>query len=110
MWMTLQSDGPPMTPYMMVDIRDVSRALARIIDADVPSGTELPITGPFYTWKQFANFVKSSYPALDVKFAPQEEPTMTMDMTTTDKLLGVKWTPMEDTIRAFVEQQIALSK
>ncbi|UKZ94516.1 uncharacterized protein TrAFT101_009387 [Trichoderma asperellum] len=110
MWMTLQSDGPPMTPYMMVDIRDVSRALARLIDADVPSGTELPITGPLYTWKKFANFVKSSYPALDMKFAPQEEPTMIMDMTVTDKLLGVNWTPMEDTIRAFVEQQIALSK
>lgn len=109
MWMTLKSDGPPMTPYMMVDVRDVSVALAGIIDADVPSGTELPITGPLYTWKQYANFVKSNYPSVDVKFAPQEEPAMTMDTEITDKLLKVDWTPMEDTIRAFVEQQIALS-
>ncbi|KAL7921238.1 NAD(P)-binding protein [Trichoderma austrokoningii] len=111
MWMTLQSpcvlDHCATQP---LDIRDVSRALAQIIVVDVPSGTELAITGPLYTWKQFASFVKSNYPALSVKFAPQEEPTMTMDMTLTDKILGMDWTPMEDTIRAFVEQQIALLK
>ncbi|EHK19437.1 uncharacterized protein TRIVIDRAFT_156331 [Trichoderma virens Gv29-8] len=109
MWMTLQSDGPPMTPYLMVDVRDVSLALARIIDADVPSGTELPITGPLYTWKQYASFIKSKYRTLAIKFAPQEEPTMIMDRDITDKYLKVDWTPMEDTISAFVDQQIALS-
>lgn len=109
MWMTLQSDGPPMTPYLAVDVRDVSRALARIIDADVPSGTELPITGPAYTWKQYVSFIKSKYPSLAIKFAPQEEPTMTMDRDATDKFLKVDWTPMEETITAFVDQQIALS-
>ncbi|RFU79411.1 nad dependent epimerase dehydratase [Trichoderma arundinaceum] len=109
MWMTLQSDGPPMTPYLMVDIRDVSLALAGIINADIPSGTELPITGPPYTWKQYANLVKSKYPSLAIRFAPEEEPTMTMDKSITDKLLGIDWTPMESTISAFIEQQVALS-
>ncbi|KAL6856374.1 NAD(P)-binding protein [Trichoderma novae-zelandiae] len=109
-WMTLHSEGPPATPFLMVDVRDVSRALARIIVADVPSGTELPVTGPAYTWKQFARFVKSKYPALDIKFEPKEEPTMTMDMDVTDKYLKMHWTAMEDTIRAFVDQQIAFSK
>ncbi|OPB44796.1 hypothetical protein A0O28_0089340 [Trichoderma guizhouense] len=108
MWMTLQSDAP-LTPYLMVDVRDVSLALARIIDADVPSGTELPITGPLYTWKQYASFIKSKYPSLAIKFAPQEEPTMTMDRDVTDKYLKVDWTPPEETITAFVDQQIALS-
>ncbi|KAL6799349.1 hypothetical protein GGI42DRAFT_361286 [Trichoderma sp. SZMC 28013] len=108
-WMTLQSDGPPMTPYLMVDVRDVSLALARIIDADVPSGTELPITGPLYTWKQYASFINSRYPSLAIKFAPQEEPTWTMDRDVTDKYLKVNWTPAEETIAAFVDQQIALS-
>ncbi|KAK4065597.1 hypothetical protein Trihar35433_7717 [Trichoderma harzianum] len=108
MWMTLQSDAP-LTPYLMVDVRDVSLALARIIDADVPSGTELPITGPLYTWKQYASFISSKYPSLAIKFAPQEEPTMTMDRDVTDKYLKVNWTPPEETITAFVDQQIALS-
>ena len=94
----------------MVDVRDVSRALARIIDADVPSGTELPVTGPAYTWKQLANFVKTNYPNLDIKFDPKEEAAMTMDMDATEKYLKMEWTPMEDTIRAFVDQQVALSK
>lgn len=107
-WMTLQSDAP-LTPYLMVDVRDVSVALARIIDADVPSGTELPITGPLYTWKQYASFINSKYPSLAIKFAPQEEPTMTMDRDVTDKYLKVNWTPPEETITAFVDQQIALS-
>ncbi|KAL6814398.1 hypothetical protein J3E69DRAFT_370796 [Trichoderma sp. SZMC 28015] len=107
-WMTLQSDAP-LTPYLMVDVRDVSLALARIIDADVPSGTELPITGPLYTWKQYASFISSKYPSLAIKFAPQEEPTMTMDRDVTDKYLKVNWTPPEETITAFVDQQIALS-
>nr|WNZ75585.1 hypothetical protein [Trichoderma harzianum] len=108
MWMTLQSDAP-LTPYLMVDVRDVSLALSRIIDADVPSGTELPITGPLYTWKQYASFVNSKYPSLAIKFAPQEEPTMTMDRDVTDKYLKVNWTPPEETITAFVDQQVALS-
>ncbi|KAL7786553.1 hypothetical protein V8C43DRAFT_324411 [Trichoderma afarasin] len=108
MWMTLQSDAP-LTPYLMVDVRDVSLALARIIDADVPSGTELPITGPLYTWKQYASFISSKYPSLAIKFAPQEEPSMTMDRDVTDKYLKVNWTPPEETITAFVDQQIALS-
>ncbi|KAL7941303.1 hypothetical protein V8C42DRAFT_355612 [Trichoderma barbatum] len=109
MWMTLQSDGPPMTPYLMVDVRDVSLALARIIDADVPSGTELPITGPLFTWKQCASFIKSKYPSLAIKFAPRDEPIMTLDRDVTDKFLKVDWTPMEDTVSSFVDQQIALS-
>ncbi|KAH0521791.1 hypothetical protein TsFJ059_005729 [Trichoderma semiorbis] len=108
MWMTLQSDAP-LTPYLMVDVRDVSLALARIIDADVPSGTELPITGPLYTWKQYGSFINSKYPSLAIKFAPQEEPTMTMDRDVTDKYLKVNWTPPEETITAFVDQQVALS-
>ncbi|KAL7804759.1 hypothetical protein V8C44DRAFT_352664 [Trichoderma aethiopicum] len=107
MWTTLHSDGPPRTPFLMVDVRDVSRALARVIDADVPSGTELPLTGPPYTWKQFANIVKSNYPSLDIAFDPVEEPTLTMDMDATNKYLKMEWTPMEDTIKAFVDQQIA---
>ncbi|KAL6693902.1 hypothetical protein J3F84DRAFT_396173 [Trichoderma pleuroticola] len=109
MWMTLQSDGPPITPYLMVDVRDVSLALARIIDANVPSGTELPITGPLYTWKQYASLINSKYPSLAIKFAPQEEPAMTMDRDVTDKYLKVNWTPAEETITAFVDQQIVLS-
>ncbi|PTB72343.1 NAD(P)-binding protein [Trichoderma longibrachiatum ATCC 18648] len=110
MWTTLHSDEPLKTPFLMVDVRDVSRALARISDANVPSGTELPLTGPAYTWKQFADTVKSNNPSLDIAFEPEQEPTLTMDMDATDKYLKMEWTSMEDTIKAFVDQQIAFSK
>ncbi|KAL6879996.1 hypothetical protein HDV57DRAFT_521977 [Trichoderma longibrachiatum] len=110
MWTTLHSDEPLKTPFLMVDDRDVSRALARISDANVPSGTELPLTGPAYTWKQFADTVKSNNPSLDIAFEPEQEPTLTMDMDATDKYLKMEWTSMEDTIKAFVDQQIAFSK
>ncbi|EGR44747.1 uncharacterized protein TRIREDRAFT_69688 [Trichoderma reesei QM6a] len=110
MWVTLHSNGPPMTPFLMVDVRDVSRALARIIDAVVPSGTELPLTGPFHTWKQFASFAKANYPSLNVKFDAEEEPTWTIDMGATDKFLAMEWTAMEDSIEAFLDQQVAFFK
>ncbi|KAL7809446.1 NAD(P)-binding protein [Trichoderma gracile] len=110
MWATLHSDGPPMAPFLMVDVRDVSRALALVIDAAVPSGTELPLTGPAYTWKQFASFVKTTYPSLDTSFNPEEEPTWTIEMEATNKFLKMEWTAMEDTIKAFVDQQVAFSK
>ncbi|KAH0493380.1 hypothetical protein TgHK011_000052 [Trichoderma gracile] len=110
MWATLHSDGPPMAPFLMVDVRDVSRALARAVNAGVPSGTELPLTGPAYTWKQFASFVKTNYPSLATKFSPEEEPTWTLEMDATNKFLKMEWTAMEDTIKAFVDQQVAFSK
>ncbi|KAK1240407.1 hypothetical protein MKX07_004435 [Trichoderma sp. CBMAI-0711] len=107
MWATLHSNGPPMTPFLMVDVRDVSRALARIIHAAVSSGTELLLTGPAYTWKQFADFAKTNYPSLNVKFDPEDEPTWTIEMGATDKFLEMEWTAMEDSIKAFLDQQVA---
>jgi nucleoside-diphosphate-sugar epimerase len=106
-WATLHGTDPPMMPFMMFDVRDIVDGLVQIAKSNVPSGTELPMTGPRYTWKELADLVKTEYPALDVPFSPEQEPTMTMDASTTERLLGIKWRPMEETIRAYLNQQVA---
>ena len=110
LWATLHGNDPPMTPFLTVDVRDIIDGLVRIITADVPAGTELPMTGQPYTWKQLAEFVKKCYPGLKIPFSPAREPVMTMDMAVTKSLIGMKLRPVEETIRAFLDQQVALSK
>ena len=110
LWATLHGNDLPMTPFITVDVRDVANGLMRIITADVPTGTELPMTGQSYTWKQLADFVKKCYPVLKIPFSPDREPVMTMDTAVTQRLVGMNLRPVEETIRAFLDQQVALSK
>ena len=113
LWGCLHSPKPfiPMSP---VDVRDVAYAHLKALEVETGAGGEveefLLSAGPKenWTWEQVVEYVRSKYPALDVKLeGPFDEPPK-VDTQRAETLLGIKWERMEDTMGSFLDQQMEL--
>lgn len=113
LWGCLHSAKPSIPPSG-VDVRDVALAHLKALEIKTEASEEVEefilSAGPKdnWTWEQVANFVRSKYPALQVKLeGPFEEPP---DVNTqkAETVLGMRWKRMEDTLGSFLDQQMEL--
>ncbi|KAK3332370.1 hypothetical protein B0T19DRAFT_415469 [Cercophora scortea] len=107
------ASGKPIVPAAFVDVRDVSLAHLRSLDAPVDPAaplTEMLLPGPATTWPEIARFVKEKYPALvntlDVE-AKYNTP-FKADSARTERDLGITWRGAEEYLSSLVEQQVQL--
>jgi nucleoside-diphosphate-sugar epimerase len=113
LWGSLHSPKP-FIPIVAVDVRDVAAGHIKALDVKIGSTREveefITSAGPKegWTWGGVADFVKEKYPAIDVKLeGPFEEPPK-VDTTKAQKVLGIQWKSMQETIGSFLDQQVEL--
>ncbi|KAK5994180.1 Putative uncharacterized oxidoreductase [Cladobotryum mycophilum] len=106
LWNSLRS-GQAGFPSVLVDVRDVAEVTVRAAKSSVPSGTEFIASGPKITWTEIAELVKKEYPAVDVKLSSEGPPQFGTEAKAASELLGFKWRPIYDTIRAVADQQVS---
>src|SRR5690242_11342900 len=113
LWVSLT--GPqPIIPMSGVDVRDVATAHIKVLEVDL-HGTgvveEFLLSAgekEGWTWDRVAEFVKRRYPAVNVKLEGPFGVPPSVDSSKARDLLGVQWRGMEDTIGAFLDQQMQL--
>ena len=113
LWDCLHS-SKPFIPMSAVDVRDVASAHLKALNVQTGAKGEveefLLSAGPKegWTWGGVAEFVRSKSAAFDVKLeGPFEEPPK-LDTQRAERILGMSWRSMEDTMDEFLGQQIKL--
>ncbi|KAJ4987178.1 NAD dependent epimerase/dehydratase [Stagonosporopsis vannaccii] len=114
LWASLTMGPQPMIPASGVDVRDVAAAHIRVLDVGVHGTDEveefLLAAGEKegWTWDRVAEFVREKYPAVDVKLEGPFAAPPSVDSSKARKVLGLQWRGMEDTVAAFLDQQMEL--
>jgi nucleoside-diphosphate-sugar epimerase len=104
-WQSLKQLAPTF-PAVIVDVRDVADLCIKAAKEDVPNGTELVASGAPTTWKDIAEWVRSKYPELDTQLVEDGPVPFRVD----NKVLGMKWRPLWETLGGLIDQQLALQK
>jgi nucleoside-diphosphate-sugar epimerase len=117
LWGCLHSPKP-FIPISAVDVRDVASAHIKALSVSVSKPNEIEefvlSAGPSdgWTWDKVADFAREKYPALGSKLqGPIDTPfdvPPTAITTKAEKVLGVKWKRMEETVASFLDHQIEL--
>jgi nucleoside-diphosphate-sugar epimerase len=113
LWACLHAPKP-LIPMTAVDVRDV--AAAHVAALHLPTSEEGDVeefilsAGPkeHWTWEQVADFARSRYPALGVKLEGPFDAPPEMETQRAERMLGLKWRGMEDTVGEFLDQQVEL--
>ncbi|KAH7020683.1 NAD dependent epimerase/dehydratase [Macrophomina phaseolina] len=101
-------------PMAGVDVRDVASAHVRALrPADAELGekgrvAEFVISAPDWTWQGVVDFVKKKYPGLGVTLDGSSGPDFKIRTERAEKVLGIKWRPLEDAVGELVDQQIEI--
>ncbi|KAF3006018.1 hypothetical protein E8E13_010618 [Curvularia kusanoi] len=101
-------------PMVAVDVRDVAAAHIKALTVAVDSKdkvTEFILSASEregWTWGGVAQFAKEKYAAVGVQVEAPYPPQHRLETTRAETLLGIKWRAMQDTVSAFLEQQLEL--
>jgi nucleoside-diphosphate-sugar epimerase len=106
-WNNLHSEQPTI-PCAFIDVRDVAIAFIQALDKDVPTGTEYILSSKAFNWQDVVDFVKSRYPAVEVKLTPPFNIWLNVDNEPAERDLDMRWRSMETLAGSVVDQQLAL--
>ncbi|KAJ5819731.1 dihydroflavonal-4-reductase [Penicillium riverlandense] len=107
-WMSLQSKLP-LFGMAWVHVRDIADAHVKLLQTDLPTGTEIILCGPVIAWEDVISFVRSKYPDLPVNLEPPVNPgKWIVNQEIAEKNLGIQWRSMETIVQEVVNQQLAL--
>jgi nucleoside-diphosphate-sugar epimerase len=106
---SIQSKTPLMPP-IIVDVTDVAEAHLRALDPSLPTGTEFLLTGAPATWHDIVNYVKTHFKQFDIQLASPFPEYPTVDASRATTLLGMKWKPLNETIRSVLSQQLSFKE
>lgn len=112
LWASLTSTKPQI-PMSAVDVRDVARAHISALDVPGEQGRVdefILCAGETqgWTWQRVADFVQARYEFVGVKVeGPFGEPP-SVDASKAERVLGLKWRSMEDTVGSFLDHQVEL--
>ncbi|GKZ26828.1 hypothetical protein AbraIFM66951_005025 [Aspergillus brasiliensis] len=106
-WLSITSRQPQM-PNAWVHVYDVADAHIKVLEKDIPSGTEFLLSRPAISWEHAAEFIKAKYPAVECKLEPPFEGHWALDTTAADRILGMQWRSEEQIIEDVLDQQMKL--
>lgn len=113
LWASLHSEKPSI-PMSAVDVRDVAsahvKALQTIFEttAQVEEFLLSASEADGWTWGGVASFVRERYPTLKIKLNGKFNAPPVIETERAEKLLGLQWRKMEDTISSFLDHQLEL--
>jgi nucleoside-diphosphate-sugar epimerase len=109
MFMRSLESKQPTVPTTCVDVRDVADAILATVDAKVErNGEEFIISGVKLTWDDVVAYVKSAYPQFPMQLQPPYEEPFVANSAKAERMLGMKWRPIEDLFGGFLDQQLEL--
>ena len=108
-WQSLMSEQPTIG-NAWVDVHDVADAHVKCLETEIANGTEIILSAPPVSWESVANFVKDKYPMLGCKLQPPFDVNWTLDTTTANQVLGMKWRSWQSIVEDVVNQQLSLRK
>lgn len=113
LWGSLHSPQP-FIPMAGVDVRDVATAHIKALDIDVGKTSEVEefllsaSEKDGWSWRKINEFVRQKYPAIDVKLEEPFADPPKLETQRAEKVLGLKWKSMEDTLSTFFDHQAEL--
>lgn len=113
LWGTLHSPKPPI-PMSAVDVRDVASAHLKALNIKAGNAEEIEEfilnagEKEGWKWDSVADFVKKKYEIVDVQLEGPFDKSPSVDTQRAEKVLGMKWKSMEDTVSSFLDQQVEL--
>lgn len=94
-----------------VSVGDVAEAHVKALEEGVKESTDFLVCGPPREWDDVLDLLEREYPQLDVKLERGVKAVNFVgDTEKTERVLGIKWTSLEDVVRAVVDQQLGLMK
>lgn len=115
LWASLTAQKP-IIPMSAVDVRDVAAAHVRAVDVQLSTDAGAEAVEEFilcagteegWTWGRVGEFVGAGFPGVGVMLEGPFEVPPNVDARKAEGVLGMRWRGMEDTIGAFLEQQLA---
>jgi nucleoside-diphosphate-sugar epimerase len=96
---------PPTGTYLWVDVREVALGHVRAIEVDEAAGKRFFTLAGYLSNKAIADAIRETHPHLDDKLPPQDYPDDTpadvygYDNKRTIEILGLKYRPLEDSVK-----------
>lgn len=112
LWSSLTAPQP-LIPMSAVDVRDVAAAHIRALNVEAGQGgvEEFILCASEqegWTWDRVAEFVRRKYEFVGVRVEGPFEPPPSVDTSKAERVLGIGWRSMEDTVGSFLDHQVEL--
>ncbi|KAJ5501246.1 NAD-dependent epimerase/dehydratase [Penicillium expansum] len=104
----------PTGNFLWVDVRDVALAHVRAIEVPEAGGERFFVTAGFFSNKKLADIARETHPQLESKLPPADAPSdfpeniFEIDNTKSQKILGLKYRPLKQTISDAIDSILAV--
>ncbi|KAJ5214163.1 hypothetical protein N7449_001332 [Penicillium cf. viridicatum] len=104
----------PTGNFLWVDVRDVALAHVRAIEVPEAGGERFFVTAGFFSNKELADIARETHPQLESKLPPVDAPSdfpehiYEIDNTKSQKVLGLKYHPLKQTVSDAIDSILAV--
>ncbi|KGO51035.1 NAD-dependent epimerase/dehydratase [Penicillium expansum] len=104
----------PTGNFLWVDVRDVALAHVRAIEVPEAGGERFFVTAGFFSNKKLADIARETHPQLESKLPPADAPSdfpeniFEIDNTKSQKILGLKYRPLKQSISDAIDSILAV--
>ncbi|KAJ5825105.1 NAD-dependent epimerase/dehydratase [Penicillium robsamsonii] len=104
----------PTGNFLWVDVRDVALAHVRAIEVPEAGGERFFVTAGFFSNKELADIIRETHPQLESRLPPVDSPSdfpaniFGIDNNKSQKVLGLKYLPLKQTVSDTVDSLLAV--
>ncbi|KGO76949.1 NAD-dependent epimerase/dehydratase [Penicillium italicum] len=104
----------PTGTFLWVDVRDVALAHVRAIEVPEAGGERFFVAAGFFSNKELADIARETHPQLESKLPPADAPSdfpeniYEIDNTKSQKILGLKYRPLKQTVSDAIDSILAV--
>lgn len=104
----------PTGNFLWVDVRDVALAHVRAIEVSEAGGERFFVTAGFFSNKELADIARETHPKLKPKLPPADAPSdfpehiYGIDNTKSQKVLGIEYRPLKQTVSDAIDSILAV--
>ncbi|OQE41845.1 hypothetical protein PENCOP_c004G06626 [Penicillium coprophilum] len=104
----------PTGNFLWVDVRDVALAHVRAIEVAEAGGQRFFVTAGFFSNKKLADIIRETHPQLESTLPPADSPSdfpeniYEIDNTKSQKVLGLNYRPLKQTVSDTVDSLLAV--
>ncbi|KAJ5968828.1 hypothetical protein N7501_005076 [Penicillium viridicatum] len=104
----------PTGNFLWVDVRDVALAHVRAIEVPEAGGERFFVTAGFFSNKELVDIARETHPQLESKLPPADTPgdfpehIYEIDNTKSQKVLGLKYRPLKQTVSDAIDSILAV--
>lgn len=104
----------PTGNFLWVDVRDVALAHVKAIEVPEAGGERFFVTAGFFSNKKLADIARETHPELESKLPPADAPNdfpeniFEIDNNKSQKILGLKYRPLKQTVSDTIDSLLAV--